>query len=65
MNTHEKFELGECYEVELADGKTIRFRALGGNPIMVELPPDSGNKVEWESLYQNYRSVKKIACPKK
>lgn len=61
--SHERIVIGACYEVELTDGRRIQFRALGGNPFMVETPPMSGNKVDYDSLFTTYISIAQINCP--
>jgi len=60
-----ELELGFCYEVELSAGRRIQFRVLGGNPMMVEVPPLSGNKVDYTSLFTSYAAIRRIKCPKK
>ena len=65
MKDHEQIELGACYEVELADGRKIQFRVLGGKPMMVEVPPLSGNKVDYTSLFTTYAAIQRIKCPRK
>jgi hypothetical protein len=60
---NEVYELGCCYEVTLEDGSKVVFRAIGGAPLKVEVPPGSKNLENFDSLFTTYREIKKVPCP--
>ena len=59
----EVYELGCCYEVTLEDGSKVVFRVIGGVPQQVEVPPGSGKRENFDSLFTVYREIKKVPCP--
>ncbi len=59
----EVYELGCCYEVTLADGSKVVFRVVGGAPLQVEVPPGSGKRVSFDSLFTTYLEIRKVPCP--
>ena len=59
----EVYELGCCYKVTLEDGSKVVFRVIGGSPLQVEVPPGSGKRVSFDSLFAMYREIGKVPCP--
>ncbi len=58
-----RYEIGRCYEVTLENGETVVFRAMGGEPVMGEVPPGSGNLVCLDTLFRVYQQISEVQYP--